>query len=184
MKEKILDIASKNIELYGLKKFTMDNISKDLKISKKTIYKYFKSKDDLISQYFEVIIESDKESTLELLEEKIPLDEKLYHIIYSYHKYKLPVRILDEVYKFYPEEFKKIQEFKNFKVDLVKKILSESKKQGGIGKNVNINIVSLILENISDLFLNYEFLTNNNITMKRAMEDLMNILLNGILKEK
>ena len=33
MKEKILDIASKNIELYGLKKFTIDNISKELKIS-------------------------------------------------------------------------------------------------------------------------------------------------------
>lgn len=184
MKEKILDIASKNIELYGLKKFTIDNISKELKISKKTIYKYFKSKDELISQYFEEIIGSDKESTLELLKEKIPLDKKLYHIIYSYHKYKLPVRILDEAYKFYPEEFKKIQEFKNFKVDLVKKVLNESKKQGGIGKNINIDIVSLILENISDVFLDYKFLTNNNITMKKAMEDLMNILLNGILKEK
>ncbi|MCW6070074.1 TetR/AcrR family transcriptional regulator, partial [Clostridium sporogenes] len=94
------------------------------------------------------------------------------------------VRILDEAYKFYPEEFKKIQEFKNFKVDLVKKVLNESKKQGGIGKNINIDIVSLILENISDVFLDYKFLTNNNITMKKAMEDLMNILLNGILKEK
>ncbi len=35
MKQKILDITSKNIELYGLKKFTMDDISYDLKISKK-----------------------------------------------------------------------------------------------------------------------------------------------------
>ncbi|WP_235838162.1 TetR/AcrR family transcriptional regulator [Clostridium tepidum] len=113
MKEKILDIASKNIELYGLKKFTIDNISKELKISKKTIYKYFKSKDELIAQYFDEIIESDKESTLKLLERKIPLDEKLYHIIYSYHKYKLPVRILDEAYKLYPEEFKK---FNNLKI--------------------------------------------------------------------
>ncbi len=43
----------------------------------------------------------------------MPLDEKLYNIIYSYHKYKLPVRILDEAYKFYPEEFKK---FKNLKI--------------------------------------------------------------------
>lgn len=77
MKQKILDITSKNIELYGLKKFTMDDISYDLKISKKTIYKYFKSKNDLISQYFNEIIDSDKKSTLELLEKKMPLDEKI-----------------------------------------------------------------------------------------------------------
>ncbi|MCS4477207.1 TetR/AcrR family transcriptional regulator [Clostridium botulinum] len=62
MKQKILDITSKNIELYGLKKFTMDDISYDLKISKKTIYKYFKSKNDLISQYFNEIIDSDKKA--------------------------------------------------------------------------------------------------------------------------
>ncbi len=82
------------------------------------------------------------------------------------------------------KNLKKFKNLKNFKVDLVKKVLNESKKQGGIGKNINIDIVSLILENISDVFLDYKFLTNNNITMKKAMEDLMNILLNGILKEK
>ncbi len=113
----------------------------------------------------------------------MPLDEKLYNIIYSYHKYKLPVRILDEAYKFYPEEFKKIQEFKDFKIDSVKKILKEGKNQGLIEENININIVSLILEKVSDTFLDYKFLTNNNISMKQAMVDLMNILLNGILNE-
>lgn len=82
------------------------------------------------------------------------------------------------------KNLKKLKNLKNFKVDLVKKILNESKKQGGIGKNINIDIVSLILENISDVFLDYKFLTNNNITMKKAMEDLMDILLNGIFKEK
>ncbi|HID0859393.1 TPA: TetR/AcrR family transcriptional regulator, partial [Clostridium botulinum] len=35
----------------------------------------------------------------------------------------------------------------------------------------------------SDTFLDYKFLTNNNISMKQAMVDLMNILLNGILNE-
>lgn len=76
----------------------------------------------------------------------------------------------------------KIQEFKDFKIDLVK-ILREGKNQGVIEENININIVSLILEKVSDTFLDYKFLTNNNITMKQAMVDLMNILLNGILNE-
>ncbi len=79
---------------------------------------------------------------------------------------------------------KKIQEFKDFKIDLVKKILREGKNQGVIEENININIVSLILEKVSDTFLDYKFLTNNNITMKQAMVDLINILLNGILNEK
>jgi AcrR family transcriptional regulator len=62
MKEKILDVAAKLIQQYGLKKFTVDEIASQLKISKKTIYKYFESKDDLIRSYFNSVISSDEES--------------------------------------------------------------------------------------------------------------------------
>nr|WP_277443753.1 helix-turn-helix domain-containing protein [Pelotomaculum isophthalicicum] len=44
----MLQAASRQIEKYGFRKFTIDDIASDLGISKKTIYKYFISKKSLI----------------------------------------------------------------------------------------------------------------------------------------
>ena len=41
MRDEILRIVAQNIQIYGIKKMNLDLICKELKISKKTIYKYF-----------------------------------------------------------------------------------------------------------------------------------------------
>lgn len=47
IKNLILDKAKERAERFGFKKTTMDEISKDCKISKKTIYEHFADKDDM-----------------------------------------------------------------------------------------------------------------------------------------
>lgn len=175
--------ASEKIQCHGLRKFTMNEIASELKISKKTIYKYFKSKDDIISEYFKEIIESDKKYTMQALEkENASLEDKLNSIIFSYHKYKLPVSILDEAYKFYYEKWKEIESLKNLKLKLIENTLKEAIKSGELKENIDIHIVSFILESVSSTLLDYKFLSKNNLTMKDAMDDTLKILLHGILK--
>lgn len=45
----ILDKAKERLDRFGFKKTTMDEISRDCKISKKTIYEHFKDKEDLFT---------------------------------------------------------------------------------------------------------------------------------------
>lgn len=52
MKEKRLDAAAWLIQQHGLKKFTVDEITAELRISEKTICRYFNSKYDIIQEYF------------------------------------------------------------------------------------------------------------------------------------
>lgn len=182
MKEIIMKAASDMIQLYGLRKFTMDEIAAELKVSKKTIYKYFKSKDEIISEYFREIIESDKKSVLESVEKNVSLIEKLNLLIYSYHKYKLPSNILDEAYKFYHQEYERVQELRDFKLKQVELILNQAKVEGLIKDDIQLNMVSLILESASSTFLNYKFLSENDMSMRAAMKEIVNIILNGILK--
>ncbi|BBB92201.1 MAG TPA: TetR/AcrR family transcriptional regulator [Methylomusa anaerophila] len=47
LKDLILDKAKDRFDRFGFKKTTMDEISRDCKISKKTIYEQFKDKEDL-----------------------------------------------------------------------------------------------------------------------------------------
>lgn len=47
IKQLILDKATERMDRFGYKKTTMDEISKDCKISKKTIYEHFADKEDM-----------------------------------------------------------------------------------------------------------------------------------------
>lgn len=52
VKNLILDKAKERIDRFGFKKTTMDEVSRDCKISKKTIYEHFKDKEDLFISLF------------------------------------------------------------------------------------------------------------------------------------
>ena len=177
-----MKVAVEKIQTYGLRKFTMDEIASELKVSKKTIYKHFKSKDDIIFEYFKEIIESDKNYTIEAIKKDVFLEDKLNSIIFSYHKYKLPINILDEAHKFYYEEWEKIQELKEFKLKLIETTLKEAMESGILKSDIKLHLISFILESVSNTFLDYKFLSKNNMTMKDAMNEMITILLHGILK--
>lgn len=181
MKDIILKAAAAKIMHYGLRKFTMDEIAEELKVSKKTLYKYFSGKDEIVHEYFMEIIESDIKNTLETLESAKSLTDKINAIIYSYHKYSLPVNVYDEAYKFYHKEWEEVQKLKDFKLKLMKDILRNAVDDGQLKQNINLNIIGLILENTTNTLLSYEFLSKNNMTMKEATNEVINIILHGII---
>jgi AcrR family transcriptional regulator len=49
IKNNILDKAKERLDRFGFKKTTMDEISRDCRISKKTIYEHFRDKEDLFT---------------------------------------------------------------------------------------------------------------------------------------
>lgn len=183
MKEKILDVAAEKINLYGLKKFTIDEIAAELKISKKTIYKYFKSKDEIILEYFKTTISSDKESVEKTLNGNGEFLEKIHDIVYSSHKYKLPVKLLNEAKLFYPNEWNEIEELKKYKTNVMKEILENASLEGQIKSDINFSVLCKMLEKISDTFLDYEFLITNKLKTTEAIDEVFKIVLYGILNK-
>ena len=62
MEEKKLEImerASAVYMKYGIKSVTMDDLSRELGMSKKTVYKYFKDKTDLVNSIIQYKLEMD-----------------------------------------------------------------------------------------------------------------------------
>lgn len=180
MKERILTAASHLIEQYGLKKFTLDEISRTLGISKKTIYVFFPGKDAIISAYFDSVIESDRLHTLTQLEKAATLDEKLEAIIFSYHDYKLPLIVIEEARRSYEEEWLKVEHYRLFKVDLTRKILEQARDEGMIRETIDFRMVIYMIEKVSFIVYDHLFLTRNNLTLKQALNESIDIILNGL----
>lgn len=180
MKEKILDAAARLIQQYGLKKFTVDEIAEELRISKKTIYQYFNSKDEIIREYFETAIASDKDSMTSVLSGNEDFSHKIHAIVYSSHRYRLPISLLMEAKQFYPEVWSKVEELKQFKLNATKNLLKQGVEAGIFKPDINFGVLSKMLEEISDMFTDYNFLLENRLNTREAMDEALKIIFDGI----
>lgn len=182
MKENIVSAAAGLIEKYGLRKFTIDEIAKDLKISKKTIYQHFHSKDEIIREFFITTLDSDRNSVISALNSDLNFWDKIHSIIYSNHTYRIPLALLTEAKQFYPEEWSRIEELKHFKTRSIQKLLEQAKADGILKSEVHFGVLSKMLEEISDIFIDYDFLLENKLTTSEAIDEALKIVIQGVMK--
>ena len=181
MREKILEVTALLIKQYGLRKFTVDEIAAELKISKKTIYKYFMGKDEIIRAYFEDAIASDKDGIKNALVEAHDFQQKIRSVVHSTHKYPLPVTLLNEAKLFYPNEWEKVEGLKRFKLETAENLLEEGTANGIFKSDVNFPVLCRMLQEISELFTDYDFLLGNKLTTTEAIDSALNIIFHGLL---
>ncbi|MFA6857843.1 MAG: TetR/AcrR family transcriptional regulator [Treponema sp.] len=184
MRDAILNEAAVLIKQYGIRKFTIDEIAAALKISKKTIYQYFSGKDDIIRCYIESSVTSDRECVAAAMKKDTDLLEKIRGVIHSVHTYPLTVDLLNEVKQFYPEQWKKIEELMQFKTDAVKKIGRQGIREQLIRPGVSLPVLTKMIQEISSMFTDYEFLAENRLKTGEAVDCALDIILNGILRNQ
>lgn len=184
MKQQILDAAARLIQKYGLKKFTVDGVASELRISKKTIYQYFRSKDEMISAYFDVSIASGKSSIRSALAGQGSVLEKLGAVVHASHRYPLSVPLLDETKRFYPDQWAKIEDLKVFKLKTMKDLLDEGVAANIIRPDINYPVLLKMLQEISNMFTDYGFLLQNRLKTSEAIDDALQIILYGAARRR
>lgn len=112
--EKILKTSLGLFFKYGIKHVTMDDIAKELGMSKKTIYQFYKEKDDLVNQLCSVELKAQEFQFDEMnraakdpIHEIMLISEKMRKMMQNIS----PIFFLD-LQKFYPSAFQRFQSFK------------------------------------------------------------------------
>lgn len=144
-KEKILDISEELFLNYGLRSISMDDISKKLGMSKKTLYQFIDNKKDLVEQVILRYISNEASLVNELHSEATDaIDEYLSiarHILIVLRKMK-PTIIYD-LKKYYPESWHLIEtlHFK-FIENSIKRNIEKGIIEEFYRKDVNAEIIS------------------------------------------
>ncbi len=109
--EKILSRANAMFMRYGLKSVTMDDVARELGMSKKTLYQYVESKPDLIQQTTYWHVENEKKIFTNLRENATDaMDALLSMAIYSLEMFKnLSSSLIYDLQKYYPESWKIVE---------------------------------------------------------------------------
>lgn len=111
MREKIIDMSGDMFLKFGFKSVTMDDIAKEMGISKKTIYKYFDNKDHLVDEAvlfvqkeIDRIIEDILSKNYNAIEENFAI-KKVFKDMFKNAK----TSPMYQLKKYYPETFKKLK---------------------------------------------------------------------------
>ena len=112
--EKILRASLGLFFKYGIKRVTMDDIAKELGMSKKTIYQFYKEKDDLVNQLCEIQL-LDQERAFDEMSKQA--NDPIHEIMLISIRMKEMVQNINPVFfldlqKFYPTAFLRFQKFK------------------------------------------------------------------------
>lgn len=188
--EKFLDILMKVKDLFlefGLRSLSMDDISRKLVISKKTLYQYVSSKEDLVEKIFQLAeYESDKFYNTPCPEGLNAIDVLLEASRFVSKEMKRfnPVITFD-LMKYYPTIF---NNHLNAKRELVYSKIFENIHQGIAEEiyreNLNADMIAKIYVNNLVSMHQAEFLVRNNITFAMVFEVMFENHIRAIANRK
>lgn len=173
----------------GIRSVSIDDICRELGMSKKTFYVYFASKDELIEQ----MLQANLDYVAGKMEELLKLQDfrqivKLFLRRQETEKNdvrRVPQLVYD-LKKYYPRQF---AEFQNRSFEMqqhyIEQYLELGVSQGLVRANLNIKMSALIFARIhSAAVRDFEELERHNHNMHQLGYTAMDILVRGILSEE
>lgn len=161
----------------------MEDISKELGISKKTLYQFFQDKNQLVNSVMEVAFNEEIVKCEEVYQmSKNPIDE----IIISLKMFREMMTTINPILfydleKYYPEAWEKYQDLRQYIVGIVKRNLEEGITQKYYRENINTTILSKIRVEMIDLIFRKNLFDYNTENMFDIQEQSTDLFLRGIM---
>ncbi len=184
---KILEQAGQVFMRYGMKSVTMDDIARELKMSKKTLYKYVSDKGDLLAKVMTNHCQTEQAQCLEILnasnnaiDEMISITKHVGSMIKEIHP-----SIHYDLEKYYPEAWKIMADHKNeFVITCVEKNLLRGIEEGLYRENLDAKIISTIYVHKMDLVFDGQIFPSKDFRFENVYFEMMRYHLRGIASKK
>ena len=151
VKQKILQTAHDRFLKYGIRKMSVQKLVMPLGISTKTVYKYFKNKEELLEEVLRYYFAQQYQLFEKFLKEKstIPLFFEIWYLAVE-REYSVNNAFFHDLHYYYPElEHKAEREIGEAFWNRLRDVLRKGVHEGVLRKNIHIEI---ILEAIAVLF--------------------------------
>ncbi|MCL6635059.1 MAG: TetR/AcrR family transcriptional regulator [Peptococcaceae bacterium] len=168
--------------LYGV---TMDELAAHAGISKRTIYRHFDSKEEIITLAMEEFLHTVEKKVHQALESSSDPVEKITGVIKAItENIKLfnPL-VLHDLQKHYPRLWEKIEQFRAGKIQQIFEGLLAAGGQSCF-RQVNPKIFTTALISSVRAVVNPAFIMENNLSPEETVQSLFTIFLYGVVAER
>ena len=183
---KIVELTEENFFREGFYKTTMDEIASELRMSKKTIYKFFPSKEDLVMAIAKHFMEEMKSKIVPALNSDKNAIEKLAELnsILAKTSEKISSKMMDEIRRHLPSLWSEIDNFRTkMMFGNITKVIDQGKAEG-LFIDYPTPIIMNTLVSAVRAIVNPEFILNNNFSIGEAALFAFKVVIGGIVTEK
>ena len=188
-KKQILKTAGDMFFRLGVRSVSIDDICRELGMSKKTFYVYFESKEELIDRMLQqnlAYIREKMENLLQLDDFRELVRVFLKHQEAERQDVRRVPQLVYDLKKYYPRQFEDFQ-VKCFETqkDYIRRYLELGVAEGLVRANLNIEYTALLFAKIhNDAIRDLELLEEHNIQVRQLGTTAMDIFVRGILSEE
>jgi len=186
LKTRIIDHAFSLIRTSGFSHVSVEEISSGLGISKKTFYKYFDSKEDLLHQIVNRLVGETELLLHSIVDRDEPFVAKLHALTTAISQQfrKFGTFLIRDVQVHSPQSWKYVEEFRRKKILTVwGGIIEQGKREGYIRTEINSRLLLLSLLGVIESVVNPSTLSNESFSADEALQGIIIMLFRGVLTE-
>lgn len=185
--ERILTKAHELFMQYGIRGVSMDEVAKDLGISKKTIYQFYQDKDALVEAVIHLET-SESQNRCNLFKEKS--ENALQELFLSMDMMltllaKIHPSVIHDIEKYHPKANQKYKDFKNkYLYTTIKDNLLRGIEEGIYRENINVEILTSFRLITSFIIFNPSAFPNTQTSLPKLAAEITDHFIYGIISAK
>lgn len=181
-REKILEATIKVFNKKGLK-LTMDDIASELSMSKKTIYTVFRDKESLFGAMVDYCFDKIKESEIKVMcNSDLSTIDKIRGVLCVLPEgyREIDFRQLYMLKTKFPNIYARVEQRLESGWENTMTLINQGVEEGVI-RQFNIHVFKTMLEATIEQFFQRDVLIENKISYAEALDEVVNILVDGII---
>ena len=185
IKDRIIEKACELYFQYGVKNTSMDELAASLGISKRTIYKNFKDKEDILKSLILKLRDERNKVFKGFIVEELNAIEMFIKVIET--QKKMPVsnsKFIQDIYKYYPKIAKILQENIEQNNKFLQEFLEKGIAQGYIRNDLNTEVTAFLVEDSTYTYIRASYLEKPPFSFSDLFYTMMINFVRGISTEK
>jgi AcrR family transcriptional regulator len=185
-KSRIIDYALPLFKQSGFSRISVEEITSALGMSKKTFYKYFDSKEDLVHQIVLRITGEIGMQISAIIGSDTPFVAKLHRLVCAVHARfsSFSSAMLRDIQLHAPASWTYIQEFRRTKILTVwGQLIAQGQREGFIRPTINPRLLLLSMIGMVESVVNPRTLAEESFSTDEAIKGIIDMLFRGILTD-
>lgn len=186
-KTEIMEKAAAIFMCYGIKSVTMDDLAKSLGVSKKTIYKYFSDKNDLVKHIVKAKTEIDKTvcetctvEAVNAIDELILISKAISEIFGQLH-----TSVFFDLKKYHRDAWDVMEAHKNNYVrDQIIENIKRGVSEGLYRKNLNSDVISIVYLTTMDAIFDGLTFNQSNLNLSTILTEVIRFQIRGMANDE
>ena len=178
--EKSLDKFRK----YGIRRVTMDEIARDLRLSKKTLYQHFPDKESLVKACIERNVEQILPEVAAVLTETGSAVDRIHRVWKILEKIPrlITVELMADLRSDYPQLWEEIDARRHAVVGRVEAVLERGIASGDIRPGIHPKVVMRMMFAVMERVLNPDVLTAGEFSPQEALTTIVTVATRGMFR--